>query len=124
MLDKMESALDLYDREMLDKPNVPSPCCAVCMRPYDNGHHVIFKGHGGVPRSLEKRIPVINLCGNGNASGCHGEAHHRRLFFRWRNGWEYLRVNRAMKVDEAMAMPDERWRILPGWELIREGVVE
>lgn len=111
--------LSEYDAALLDKPSVLSPCCAVCGKPWSNEHHVVFKGHGGLPRKIERRIPLIRLCGNGNTSGCHGEVHHRRLFFRWRDGWEYMRTDKPMTVDAAMAQPG--WRKLYGWVMCSQG---
>ena len=122
MLSKEWLALNAYERELLGKPNVLTEGCAVCGRPATNEHHVIFKGSGGMSRELERKVPKIRLCGNGNVDGCHGEVHHRRLFFRWVDGagWQYQRTLKPTKVDDAMAAPDIHWAPLAGWEAIRE----
>lgn len=117
-LDKHELSIPADMRGLLDKPDVISPCCAVCFRPYDNEHHVVFKASGGVSKELEKRIPRIRLCGMGNASGCHGKAHHRELHFDFRDGgWMYLETGKPTKRNEALEMPG--WKLLGGWELVR-----
>lgn len=120
MLSKEWLSLNAYDRELLGKPSVLTDGCAVCGRPATNEHHVVFKGSGGVSKELERRIPRIKLCGHGNVNGCHGLVHHRRMFFRWRDGWQYRVTGSPMKLDEAMWEPDADWRPLPGWEAMRE----
>ena len=121
MLDKQELSVPQDMRELLDKPDVPSPCCAVCFRPYENEHHVVFKASGGVSKELEKRIPRIRLCGMGNLDGCHGKAHRRELHFDFRDGdWVYLETPGGMKREKALEMPG--WKLLGGWELVRSGL--
>ena len=104
---------------LLDKPSVLPTYCAVCFGPASNAHHVIIKGEGGVSGELDKRIPRIRLCGMGNASGCHGKAHARRLHFDFRDGdWMYLETPGGVKRAEALEMPG--WKLLGGWVLSKE----
>lgn len=109
---------------LLDKPWVRFegvsgiPLCSVCLKPAANMHHVVLKGAGGVPVALDARIPRVALCGVGNASGCHGLAHARKLHFDWRDGgWAYL-ITR-IPTRRADALPMDGWRRLAGWELAR-----
>jgi hypothetical protein len=118
-LDKKELSIPADMRGLLDRPDVPSPVCAVCLGTWDNDHHVIFKGAGGMSGELERRVPRIHLCGFGNASGCHGLAHSRRLHFDWRDGWEYLITEEPVKRHIALDMPG--WERLPGWTLVERG---
>ena len=122
-LDKAQLSLPQEMRELLDRPSVLSPVCAVCFKPWDNEHHVILKGAGGVPRALERRIPRVRLCGMGNTSGCHGRAHARTLHFDWRDGgWMYLETDKPTKRHEALEMPG--WKLLGGWELVKRDAVQ
>lgn len=106
---------------LLDLPNVlvegaDGLVCAVCFRPATNRHHVVLKGAGGVSTEMDSRIPLVSLCGMGNASGCHGLAHQRRLHFDWRDGgWFYLETARPVKRETALEMPG--WTMLGGWVL-------
>lgn len=77
--------------------------CVVCGHTATDRHHVVPRSQGGASG------PRLSLCGFGNTSGCHGEAHERRLHFRWRDGWEVLRTE-PMKYEQALD--------LPGWERI------
>lgn len=123
--------LNEYDRANMAGYSVSydPPRCAVCgnVSPL-NAHHVVFRSHGGTDG------PTITLCGNGNTSGCHGLAHHNRLFFRWvpvpvdaaeisrtvlsgraiahgGGHWEYLITDEPTKIDKAMST-NEGWRRL------------
>lgn len=90
-------------RALLDKPDMIRPWCIACGKPSTNHHHVIPKGMGGLQRDLERRIPLLSLCGMGNASGCHGLAHSGRLHFRWDGCWEFLRTE-PCKYEDALRM--------------------
>lgn len=98
-------------KPLLDKPSIGGNYCAICHRPANNHHHVIQKGCGGLPKRVERRIPTIILCGDGNMSGCHKDAHDHRLHFRWRDGWEYLRTDAPTKYQDALEMD--------GWKRLR-----
>lgn len=115
--------MNLLERDLLDRPSVERETCVACGRPAANRHHVVFKGAGGVPGHVERRIPTLPLCGMGNCSGCHGLAHARMLHFRWRDGWEMLRTDVPAKYQEALEMPG--WApILAGGMLPRTEAVE
>ena len=84
---------DLFRDSLLDAPDaIGWGFCRVCGRPATNRHHIVPKGMGGVPMVVERRIPLIELCGMGNAGGCHGLAHSRLLHFGYDRevGWMYL----------------------------------
>ena len=104
---------------MMGKPSVKTCRCAVCGRTFPlEQHHVVFRSAGKMfvgCREIEK--PTITLCGFGNnlqdANGrdyCHGLAHHRRLHFRWNDGWEYLRTDEPCDYLHALDM--DGWRSL------------
>ena len=99
--------------KMLDKPSLYAPYCVVCKRPATNKHHVIIKGMGGMKKDLLRRVPTLTLCGMGNTSGCHREAHQMRLHFRYEDGWEYLRLNEP--TDYATALGMEGWVRISGF---------
>lgn len=58
--------------------------CAICGAPATNKHHIVPRSAGKLfdEYGHEVKKPTIRLCGGGNASGCHGLAHHHRLHFR------------------------------------------
>lgn len=74
-------------RPLMGKPslsNAHGRCCW-CGRPATNRHHVVKRSAGTWVkdgRTITK--PTILLCGEGNASGCHGKAHQGLLHFDWR----------------------------------------
>lgn len=115
--------MDLYERQLLDAPDVAEePFCAVCGRPASDRHHVIVRGIGGHPAEVERRIPVIRLCGRGNTSGCHGLAHERRLQLWW-DGQRWLyRVGEPMTLQEAVEGHLGEFSELPGWRRQRRTV--
>ena len=89
------SALNRQQRELLDKPSIESDVCAVCGAKATNRHHVLIKGMGGLPKSIESRIPLIPLCGMGNTCGCHKLAHDYAIEFRYdeRDGlWKWRKT--------------------------------
>lgn len=93
-----------FERLLLDRPSMVQSRCAVCGRPAANRHHVVMKGAGGLPSRVERRIPLLSLCGMGNADGCHGLAHHRQLHFRYRDGWEWLYTPEPVPYQRALSM--------------------
>jgi 5-methylcytosine-specific restriction endonuclease McrA len=95
--------VNAYLAALMDKPSLTSGYCALCGETYHTeAHHVVPRSQGGT------NGPRIELCGFGNAAGCHGEAHARRLHFRFRDGWEYLRTEVPTKYQAALEMPG--WR--------------
>lgn len=103
-----QASLNLYDSKLMDKPSIKDEYCVVCRRPATDHHHVVFKSR--VHKSRHKEIPTLSLCGMGNTCGCHGKAHSGRLYFRWREGWEYLMLKEPTKRDKAEMM--EGWNRL------------
>lgn len=73
-------------RPLMGKPslsNAHGQCCW-CGRPATNHHHVVKRSSGTwVKDGITVSKPTILLCGEGNASGCHGKAHQGLLHFKW-----------------------------------------
>lgn len=73
-------------RPLMGKPslsNAHGQCCW-CGRPATNHHHVVKRSSGTwVKDGRAVSKPTILLCGEGNASGCHGKAHQGLLHFKW-----------------------------------------
>lgn len=107
---------------MMGKPNVDNAesVCCVCGAPATDRHHVVRRGAGRLVRDgREVAKPTVRLCGDGNASGCHGLAHANRLHFRWVDAvcvsrssgyvttgghWEYLLLGEPTKYQTALNM--------------------
>lgn len=91
--------MNLYLAALLDKPSMLPDHCVIpgCTAPANNAHHVI------PGRRKDPRNPRLRLCGSGT-TGHHGEAHMRRLHFRWRDGWQYLLTDEPTKYDAALEM--------------------
>lgn len=74
-------------RRLMGKPslsNAQGRCCW-CGRPATNHHHVVKRSAGTwVKGGITISKPTILLCGDGNASGCHGKAHQGLLHFDWK----------------------------------------
>lgn len=128
--------VDMIDRELMGKPNIDNAngCCAICGKPATNKHHIVKRSAGKLVRDgREIKKPTVRLCGEGNASGCHGLAHQGKLHFRWiesvsnmpkgartsldvpyykmRGGhWEYLLSDEP--TDKLTALGMEGWRQL------------
>lgn len=113
---------------MMGRPSVDNEArvCCVCGKPATDKHHIVRRGAGRlVVDGREARKPTVRLCGDGNASGCHGLAHANRLHFRWvetictekssgyvttGGHWEYLLSDDPTKYQEALGM--DGWRPL------------
>lgn len=87
--------------------------CCVCGRTAPlNQHHLVRRSAGKLFRNGEElEKPTITLCGNGNASGCHGLAHSYRLHFRMKDGGLQYLITEPMKYSKALK--------LHGWKPIR-----
>lgn len=94
-----------YERALMPAPSLLPGWCITCGRPYPERHHAVPRSQGGADG------PELHLCGQGNTSGCHGEAHSKRLHFRYRGGWEYLRTE-PTRYETALAQSK-------GWERCR-----
>lgn len=113
---------------MMGKPSIDNEArvCCVCGKPATNKHHIVKRGAGKlVVNGREVAKPTVRLCGMGNASGCHGEAHDGKLHFRWVEAvcadrssgyvttgghWEFLLLDEPAKYQDALAMD--------GWEAL------
>lgn len=103
---------------LLDKPSVGKDFCAVCGRPAHNLHHAIQKGMGGVTPEIERCIPKVALCGDGNASGCHGLVHQGYLHLYWAEslgGWVWYRSRIPCDHESAWRVHRREYRPLRGW---------
>ena len=73
-------------RELFLLDSIRLDYCPICGATWPlNQHHAVFRSAGECydPQTGEPREkPTITLCGSGNASGCHGKAHHRMLHFK------------------------------------------
>lgn len=99
-------------RPLMGAESVELDRCAVCGRAWPlNRHHVVPRSKGELwvgGRRLPK--PTVTLCGNGNASGCHGLAHSGRLHFRCMGGrLQFLLCPRPMRYEDAL-------RVEGGWQ--------
>lgn len=93
---------------LMGAPDLVRPWCVACgcngRRMRIERHHAVPKGMGGT--SDEGRIPLLSLCGLGNAGGCHGLAHSGMLHFRFDGGrWQCLPTAQPVKRVQALAMP-------------------
>lgn len=77
--------LPYYLRPLMEGDTVRTPYCVVCGKSAPlNQHHVVKRSAGKLYRNgVELPKPTLTLCGSGNVSGCHGDAHAGRLHFRW-----------------------------------------
>lgn len=99
--------MNLYDSELMGKPSIKRDTC-ICGKLAQNDHHIVPKSR--VHKSRHREIPTISLCGMGNTCGCHGKAHGAKLYFRWRDGWEWLELEEPTRREVAEEM--EGWRAL------------
>lgn len=99
---------------LMDGQTIATDHCVICGRRWPlNQHHVVYRSQGQLVRDGRKvRKPTLTLCGSGNASGCHGLAHHHRLHFRYEDGhWLYLKTDEPVKYLQALEM--DGWARLP-----------
>lgn len=101
-------------KRMFHAPSIITPECPFCGRPSTNRHHIIPRSQGGHDG------PTIDVCGMGNASGCHGRLHDHTLHLRYEGDWQYLRTDQPTKYQDALAM--DGWRSIdaPFSERMRE----
>lgn len=117
-----------YLLRLMDKPSIKRADgrCLICGRPAENAHHIVKRSAGKwVTDGREHRKPTVELCGMGNASGCHGLAHQGRLHFRWvdqadiarhahekcagAGHWEYKLFKEPCSVLEAWSSGEDGW---------------
>ena len=91
-------------KALFDKPSIYSHECPFCGKPATNRHHIIPRSQGGL------NGPTIDVCGFGNASGCHGRLHSHYLHLRYENGWKFLETEQPTKYEVALTMD--------GWQSI------
>lgn len=91
--------------ELMDAPDLLSTdgMCAICrIRPVQNRHHIVPRSQGGTSG------PIAEVCGLGNASGCHGMLHGHLLHLRFGGGaWQVLVTKEPVKYQDALDM--EGW---------------
>ena len=100
--------MDKLQEALMDKPSIGGRLCPFCGRIAQNRHHIVFRSQGG------GNGPTINVCGVGNASGCHGLLHQHRIHLRWNDDgyWEWKGTREPTKYSEALK--------LDGWERVHE----
>lgn len=92
-------------KALLGAPSIITPICPFCGKPSTNRHHIIPRSQGGHDG------PTVDVCGMGNASGCHGKLHAHKLHLRYTDRWEYLETE-SMKYQDALEM--DGWKPLKG----------
>lgn len=92
-------------RALIDKPDIETPWCPFCGRPWQSRHHIVERSQGG------GNGPTVTVCGIDNSTGCHGRFHHRTLHLKWCDGWMYLATTEPTKYHEALEK--DNWRKLP-----------
>lgn len=131
--------LPAYLQPLMRGTSVRAPYCVVCGAPSPlNQHHVVRRGAGKMYKGgVEIKKPTLTLCGNGNASGCHGKAHAQTLHFRWVesrepvgagfvgrqttvNGghWESMETVEPTKALKAQVLESDSPRVARWWEPI------
>lgn len=90
-----------YDKALdtLDLSPYRREWCCVCGQPKTDGHHVVYRSHGG------KDKHIISLCRE-----CHRLAHVARLRFKASADilWA-LESTCAISIDAALTRPPSRW---------------
>lgn len=120
---------ELY-KPLMGRPSIKNAngICCWCGAPgATNHHHIVPRSAGNVVvEGCALSKPTILLCGNGNASGCHGKAHQHLLHFRWHEpdrdkteNWEKhpvgcgyfegIELDEPMKYQKALEI-EEGWR--------------
>lgn len=97
---------------LMELPSIEGNVCAACGRPATDHHHVVWRSAGKLFDAEGREVPkpTVPLCGFGNTSGCHGEAHALKLHFRNNDGrWEFLRLDRPLRYERAIEIEE-------GWE--------
>lgn len=67
-------------RALFGAPSFHAERCPFCGRPATNRHHIVPRSQGGTDGA------TIDVCGAGNASGCHGKLHAHTLHLRYCDG--------------------------------------
>ena len=98
--------MNLIQQALMSAPSIVTPVCPFCGRQAQNRHHIVPRSQGG------RNGPTVDVCGMGNASGCHGKLHHHTLHVRYQDGWQYLETKQPTKYQDALAM--DGWRTLEG----------
>ena len=97
-------------KRMFHAPSFYAEYCPFCGRKATNRHHIIPRSQGGHDG------PTIDVCGMGNASGCHGKLHNHLLHLRYTNDWQYLETDKPTKYQDALAM--DGWKYLDSYAAI------
>ena len=95
------------DKALMNAPSIDSMWCPFCGRIATQKHHIVPRSRGG------KDGPTVNVCGLGNASGCHGKLHQHRLHLRYTEEWEFLETEEPTKYQDALEM--DGWQRLWRW---------
>lgn len=96
------------EKALYNAPSIDTAWCPFCGFPAQNKHHIVPRSRGGTHGA------TVNVCGMGNASGCHGLLHAHKLHMKYENGtWYYLRTSEPTKYQTALQM--EGWKELGNW---------
>ena len=95
------------DKALMNAPSIESMWCPFCGRIATQKHHIVPRSRGG------KDGPTVNVCGLGNASGCHGKLHQHRLHLRYTDEWEFFETSEPTKYQDALEM--DGWQRLWRW---------
>lgn len=99
-----------HQRKLMGAPSIEAVCCPFCGRMWTERHHIVPRSAGGAEG------PTVTVCGFGNADGCHGLLHSKRLHLDWRDGrWVWLMTEEPTKEDRALQMD--------GWRFVTIGVL-
>lgn len=99
--------MNLLDKALMNAPSINSMWCPFCGRIATQKHHIVPRSRGG------KDGPTVNVCGLGNASGCHGKLHQHRLHLRYTDELEFLETEEPTKYQDALEM--DGWQRLWRW---------
>ena len=94
-------------KPLYNAPSISTPWCPFCGKPATNRHHIVPRSQGGGDGA------TVNVCGMGNASGCHGRLHDHTLHMRYEGRWQYLETDEPTKYQDALKM--DGWRDLRCW---------
>lgn len=120
------SGYGAFRNALLGKPDVVSrPFCAICGARAADKHHVLQKGAGGSRSDAD--IPLMRLCGSGNADGCHGLVHAHVLHVYWddaKGGWVFYLSPEPMGDLECWEANRELYLPVVGWEIEKQARAE
>lgn len=88
-----------FQKRLYSMPSIHLGYCPFCGKPPQNRHHIVPRSQGGHDGA------TVDVCGFGNASGCHGLLHSHRIHLRpdktgeW---WEWILLQAPAKYEVAI----------------------